>query len=257
MNSTGRLDGMVAVVTGGSSGFGAAIARAYAREGAKVVVADLNAENGARSVESLRAAGGEAEFIRTDVGDSAQMAALVAGAVGRFGRLDVVVNNAGMSHPNQPMLEVTEAFFDRMYAVNVKSIYLSAIHAVPVFRRQGAGGCFINIGSTAAVRPRPGLCWYSGSKGAVALLTKGMAVELAPDRIRVNAINPALGETPLLATFLGGQDTPEVRARFLGSIPLGRFCRPEDVANAAVFFADRASDYVTGTCLEVDGGRCI
>lgn len=251
-----RLSGKVAIVTGGASGFGAGIATAFVREGAQVVIADLRQEQSARTVEALRTYGGMVEFIRTDVSISAQMEALVTGTVQRFGRIDVMVNNAGMSHPNRPMLEVSEEFFDRLYAVNVKSLYLSAIHCVPVFRRQG-GGCIINIGSTAAVRPRPGLCWYSGTKGAVALLTKAMAVELAPDRIRVNAINPALGETPLLATFLGGEDTPETRARFLGSIPLGRFCHPEDVANAAVFFADDAAAYITGTCLEVDGGRCI
>jgi 3-oxoacyl-[acyl-carrier protein] reductase len=167
-----------------------------------------------------------------------------------------MVNNAGISHANQPMLNVSEAEFDRIFQVNVKSIYLSAIHCVPVFRRQG-GGSFINIGSTAAVRPRPGLTWYNGSKGAVVLLTKSMAVELAPDRIRVNAINPALAETPLLPTFMGGPDTPETRARFVASIPLGRLGRASDVANAAVFFADPASEFVTGVCLEVDGGRCI
>lgn len=186
------------------------------------------------------------EFLRTDVSVSAQMKALITRAVEVYGRIDIIVNNAGISHPNRPMLEVDEAFFDRLYAVNVKSIYLSAIHCVPIFRRQG-GGCFINIGSTAAVRPRPGLSWYSGSKGAVALLTKGMAVELAPDRIRVNAINPALGETPLLSTFLGGEDTPAARARFMGSIPLGRFCRPEDVANAAVFFAKNTAALATSS----------
>ena len=251
-----RLNGKVAIFTGGASGFGAGIASAYVREGARLVIADLNPDNAARTLEVLRAAGGEAEFVHTDVSVSSQMQALVSHAVEYFGRIDIMVNNAGMSHPNRPMLEISEEFFDRMYAVNVKSIYLSAIHCVPVFRRQG-GGCFINIGSTAAVRPRPGLSWYSGTKGAVSLLTKGMAVELAPDRIRVNAINPALGETPLLATFLGGADTPEARARFMGTIPLGRFCRPEDVANAAVFFAADASEYITGTCLEVDGGRCI
>ena len=184
------------------------------------------------------------------------MKALVEATLARFGRLDIVVNNAGISHTNGSMLNVTEAAFDRLYAVNVKSLYHAAIHCVPVFRRQ-RGGCFINIGSTAAVRPRPGLTWYSGSKGAVALITKSMAVELAPDRIRAVGINPALGETPLLPTFLGGDDSPETRARFLGSIPLGRFCRPEDVANAAVFLADPASGFITGVCLEVDGGRCI
>lgn len=252
----GRLKGKVAIITGGASGFGAGIASAYVREGARVIIADLNPDSAAGTLEALRGMGGEAEFVRTDVSDSAQMQGLVARAVERFGWVDIMVNNAGISHPNRPMLEISEAFFDRMYAVNVKSIYLSAIHCVPVFRRQG-GGCFINIGSTAAVRPRPGLSWYSGTKGAVSLLTKGMAVELAADRIRVNAINPALGETPLLPTFLGGEDTPESRARFMGTIPLGRFCRPEDVANAAIFLAADASEYITGVCLEVDGGRCI
>jgi 3-oxoacyl-[acyl-carrier protein] reductase len=184
------------------------------------------------------------------------MAALVQAALKRFGRVDIMVNNAGMSHPNRPMLEVTEEFFDRLYAVNVKSLYLSAIHCVPVFRRQGSG-CFINIGSTAAVRPRPGLAWYNGTKGAVVLLTKSMAVELAPDRIRVNAINPAIADTPLLTTFMGAPDSPEARAKFVASIPLGRLCQPSDVANAALFFADPASEFITGTCLEVDGGRCI
>jgi 3-oxoacyl-[acyl-carrier protein] reductase len=167
-----------------------------------------------------------------------------------------MVNNAGMSHANQSMLQVTEAEFDRLYQVNVKSIYLSAIHCVPVFRKQG-GGCFINIGSTAAVRPRPGLSWYNGTKGAVSLLTKSLAVELAPDKIRANSINPAIADTPLLTTFMGGPDTPENRARFLASIPLGRLCKPSDVANAALFLADPASEFITGVCLEVDGGRCI
>jgi 3-oxoacyl-[acyl-carrier protein] reductase len=183
-------------------------------------------------------------------------AALVAAALARFGQIDIMVNNAGMSHANRPMLEVDEAFFDRLFAVNVKSLYLSAVHCVPVFRRQRRG-CFINIGSTAAVRPRPGLTWYNGSKGAVTLITKSMAVELAPDNIRVNAINPALAETPLLSTFMGVADTAENRARFLASIPLGRLCQPSDVAQAAVFLADPASNFVTGVCLEVDGGRCI
>ncbi|MCX6944460.1 MAG: glucose 1-dehydrogenase [Opitutales bacterium] len=209
-----------------------------------------------RVTAALRAAGHAAAFCRTDVSRTADMQQLVATALAQFGRLDVMVNNAGISHANQPMLNVTEEQFDRLYQVNVKSLYLAAVHCVPVFRRQG-GGSFLNIGSTAAVRPRPGLTWYNGSKGAVVLLTKSMAVELAPDRIRVNAINPALAETPLLTTFMGGPDTPETRARFLASIPLGRLGRASDVAHAAVFFADPASEFVTGVCLEVDGGRCI
>lgn len=251
-----RLAHQVAVVTGGASGFGEAMCRLFSAEGARVVLADVDAAKGEAVAASLAAAGREAVFCRTDVAVSADMARLADTAVARFGRVDIMVNNAGISHTNQPMLNVTEEQFDRLMQVNVKSIYLSAVHFVPIFRRQRSG-CFINIGSTAAVRPRPGLSWYSGSKGAVVLLTKAMAVELAPDRIRVNCLNPALAETPLLATFLGGSDTPEVRAKFLPSIPLGRLGRPADVANAALFLAEPAAEFITGACLEVDGGRCI
>lgn len=251
-----RLAGTVAIVTGGGSGFGEAISHAFAAAGAKVVVADIAAASAERVAAALRASGHAAIACVTDVSSDADMARLVATAVREFGRLDLMVNNAGISHANQPMLQVGEAEFDRLFAVNVKSIYLSAMHCVPVFRAQGGGG-FINIGSTAAVRPRPGLTWYNGSKGAVQLLTKSMATELAPDRIRVNAINPAIAETPLLTTFMGAPDTPEARAKFVASIPLGRLGRASDVAHAALFFADPASEFVTGVCLEVDGGRCI
>jgi 3-oxoacyl-[acyl-carrier protein] reductase len=256
MDSTGRLKDAVAIVTGGGSGFGECMAQAFAREGARVVVADLNADAGARVAQALTAAGHTAISHRVDVSKSDDMRDLVQAALTHFGRIDVMVNNAGMSHPNGPMLNVTEEFFDRLFAVNVKSIYLSAVHCVPIFRRQKRG-CFINIGSTAAVRPRPGLTWYNGSKGAVILITKSMAVELAPDNIRVNALNPAIADTPLLTTFMGVEDTAENRARFLASIPLGRLCQPADVANAALFLADPASNFITGVCMEVDGGRCV
>jgi 3-oxoacyl-[acyl-carrier protein] reductase len=251
-----RLPNLVAIITGGASGFGACIAETYAAAGARIVIADINAELGEKTAASLRLAGRDAIFCQTNVTKTADMARLVQLTLEHYGRLDVMVNNAGISHANQPMLNVSEEEFDRLYQVNVKSIYLSAIHCVPVFRRQRSGS-FINIGSTAAVRPRPGLTWYNGSKGAVVLLTKSMAVELAPDGIRVNAINPAIAETPLLTTFMGGADTPETRAKFTASIPLGRLGRSSDVANAAVFFADPASEFVTGVCMEVDGGRCI
>ena len=254
--SKGRLAGLVAIVTGGGSGFGESICQPYAAEGAKLVVADIHAANGQRVAQSLESAGYEAVFVQTDVSKGSEMQALVDAALERFGRIDVMVNNAGISHANQPMLQVSEAEFDRIFQVNVKSIYHSAFSCVPVFRRQGRG-CFINIGSTAAVRPRPGLAWYNGSKGAVTMLTKSMAVELAPDNIRVNSINPAIAETPLLTTFMGAPDTSQNRAKFIASIPLGRLGRATDVANAALFFADPASEFVTGTCLEVDGGRCI
>ncbi len=256
MSPNPRLRGLVAIVTGGASGFGRAICEAYALEGARVVVADRDIEAGRDVADGLIRGGAEALFCEVDVASAVPVKQLVDTTVSRFGRIDVMVNNAGMSHPNRPMLEVDEAFFDRLYQVNVKSVYLSAIECVPVFRRQG-GGCFINIGSTAAVRPRPGLSWYNGSKGAVSLLTKSLAIELASDQIRANCIHPAIAETPLLATFMGTEDSAEARGRFVASIPLGRLCRPADVANAAVFLADPASNFITGVCLEVDGGRCI
>ncbi len=256
MNAPRRLEGLVAIVTGAASGFGECISQQFAEHGAKLMVADLDLEKAQSVATALETTGHEAMACKVDVANSAAMGAMVESALNRFGRIDVMVNNAGMSHENRPMLEVDEAFFDRLYEVNVKSIYLSAQHCVPVFRRQGSG-CFINIGSTAAVRPRPGLSWYNGSKGAVTLLTKSLAVELAPDKIRSNSINPAIADTPLLTTFMGSEDTPENRQKFLSTIPLGRLCEPKDVANAAVFLADPASEFITGVSLDVDGGRCI
>jgi len=181
--------------------------------------------------------------------------ALLAATLECYGALDVVVNNAGVSHRNQPLLDVSETDFDRVFAVNVKSLYWTARHMVPYFRTRG-GGAFVNIASTAGVRPRPGLVWYNGSKGAAILVSKSMAVELAPARIRVNAINPVAGETPLLATFMG-EDTPQIRAKFLASIPIGRFSTPEDIAAAAAFLCSDEASMITGVALEVDGGRCI
>lgn len=251
-----RMKNMIAIVTGGGSGFGEGICGAYAEQGARIVVADINAATGERVAAALKARGHDAIYCAVDVSQSDHMRNLIETTVRHYGRLDVMVNNAGMSHANQPMLNVPEEVFDRMFQVNVKSIYLSAMHCVPVFRRQG-GGCFVNVASTAGVRPRPGLTWYNGSKGAAILLTKSMAVELAPEKIRVNAINPVIGETGLLTTFMGAEDTPANRARFIATVPLGRLSRPSDVANAAVFLADPASEFITGVCLEVDGGRCV
>ncbi|MGZ5106613.1 MAG: SDR family oxidoreductase, partial [Usitatibacter sp.] len=191
-----------------------------------------------------------------DVSRDPDVAALVQAALDAFGRLDIVVNNAGTTHRNRPMLEVGEEEFDRIYAVNVKSLFLTAKHAVPYFRRQG-GGCFVTIASTAGVRPRPGLTWYNGSKGAAIVTSRSMAAELGPDKIRVNVINPVIGETGLLEMFMGMPDTPENRRKFLAGIPMGRFSKPLDIANAALFLASDEAEFVTGACLEVDGGRCV
>jgi 3-oxoacyl-[acyl-carrier protein] reductase len=248
-----RLAGKIAIVTGAASGFGKAIAELYAREGAKVVVADINGQ-GAREV--AQAIGAPARHFACDVARKAEVDALVAEAVNAFGGLDIMVNNAGYTHKNQPMLNVSEEEFDRIFAVNVKAIYLAALACVPVMERRG-GGVIINTASTAGVRPRPGLTWYNGSKGAAITLTKSMAAELAPKKIRVCAINPVIGETGMLEQFMGMPDTPENRAKFLATIPLGRMSKPSDIANAALFLADPASEFITGVALEVDGGRCI
>lgn len=247
-----RLKDKVALVTGGGQGFGQGIVERFVREGARVAVVDLNPEP-ARQVAA--ALGASAIALVADVARAEAVDAAVHATVQAFGRLDILVNNAGISHRNQPMLDVTEEEFDRVFAVNVKSIYLTAKAAVPVFRAQG-GGVICNIGSTAGIRPRPGLTWYNASKGAVNLMSKSMAVELAPDRVRVNAIAPVAGETPLLATFMG-EDTPEKRAAFKASIPWGRLSQPDDIAAAAVFLCSDEAEMVTGTVLQVDGGRCI
>ena len=251
-----RLENKVAVVTGAGSGFGAGIASRFAEEGARVVAADINGEAAARIVDVIRDAGGTAMAVTGDVSKGEDMARIVASAVDGFGALDVMVNNAGTTHKNRPMLEVDEETYDRVFAVNVKSVYQSAIHAVPVFRRQGHGN-FINIASTAGIRPRPGLTWYAATKGAVITMTKAMAVELAPENIRANAINPVVSATGLLKDFLPGEDTPESRAQFVATIPLGRMSTPRDVAAACLFLASEDAEFLTGVCLEVDGGRCI
>ena len=250
-----RLANKIAIVTGAASGFGAGIARRYAREGARVVVNDVNGAGAERMAGEIRNAGGGAAACAGDVSVDADVARLVQFALSEFGGLDVVVNNAGTTHRNQPMLDVPEDVFDRIYRVNVKSLYLTARHAVPHFRKQ-RNGAFITIASTAGVRPRPGLTWYNGSKGAAIVTSRSMAAELARDNIRVNVINPVAGETAMLADFMG-EDTPEKRAQFIATIPLGRLSQPTDVATAAVFFASDEASFITGACLEVDGGRCI
>ncbi|CAD6522651.1 SDR family oxidoreductase [Paraburkholderia metrosideri] len=251
-----RLTGKTAIVTGGGSGFGEGIAKTYAREGANVVVNDLNGAAAERVASEIALGGGKAIAVAGNVAQHEDWRKLREAALDDFGSVQIVVNNAGTTHRNKPVLEVTEAEFDRVYAVNVKSIYWSVQEFVPYFREQG-GGSFINIASTAGVRPRPGLVWYNGSKGAVIIASKSLAVELGPERIRVNCINPVIGETALLSEFMGVEDTPQNRQKFLAGIPLGRFSTPQDIANAALYLASDEAEFITGVCLEVDGGRCV
>lgn len=247
------LEGKVALVTGAASGFGREIAVEMKAAGASVALIDINRDGVVAAAREL----GDAGLAHTaDVTDAQAVKGAVDATVERFGRLDIVVNNAGVSHRNQPMLDVDEAEFDRVFAVNVKSIFHMAHAAVPVLRAQG-GGVILNVTSTAGLRPRPGLTWYNGSKGAANVLTKSMAVELAPDAIRVCGIAPVMGETPLLETFMGVPDTPENRAKFIATIPLGRMSTPKDVADAAIFLASDRAQFLTGLILEVDGGRCV
>ncbi len=249
-----RLKEKVTIVTGAASGFGAEIARQYAAEGAKVVVADINGE-GAKAVAD--GIGPTAIAVACDVTQKADIDAMVAKTVERFGRLDVVVNNAGWTHKNQPMLDVDEATFDRVYNINVKSIFFMTHAVVPVMRRQGGGGVILNVGSVAGIRPRPGLTWYNSSKGAVNLLSKSMAVELGPENIRVNSICPVMGATGLLESFMGMPDTPENRKKFIATVPLGRLAEPQDIARAAVFLGSDDAEFITGVEFPVDGGRTI
>jgi 3-oxoacyl-[acyl-carrier protein] reductase len=244
-----RLKGKTAIVTGAGSGFGAGIARRFAQEGAAVLVNDINAEGGERVAKAIGA-----RFVQGDVTKGEDWARLVREA---GPQLEILVNNAGWTHRNKPYLEVTEAEFDKVYAINVKSIYLSAMHAVPVFRKRG-GGCFVNIASTAGVRPRPGLTVYNSSKGAVILMSKSMAAEFGPDKIRVNCVNPVFSpDTALSAEFAGGAVTEDAKKRFLATIPLGRFSTPLDIANACLYLASDEASMISGVCIEVDGARCV
>lgn len=247
-----RLQGKTAIVTGGASGFGAGIVRKFLAEGAKVLIADLNGRAAHEMAEQL---GADATGCETDVSKGESMAALAKLATQIYGEIDIVVNNAGTTHLPKPMEEVTEAEFDTVFAVNCKSVYLAAQHIVPLMKARGSG-CILNVASTAGVSPRPRLNWYNASKGWMNTATKAMAVELAPAGVRVNALNPVAGETPLLASFMG-EDTPEMRAKFLSTIPIGRFSTPEDMGNAAAFLCSDEASMITGVCMEVDGGRCI
>ncbi|WP_417685674.1 SDR family oxidoreductase [Roseibium sp.] len=247
-----RLEGKVAIVTGAGSGFGEGIARRFIAEGARVVLADINGE----AVSGLAHELGDASLaVTADVTNKADVEAMIAAATSGFGRLDILVNNAGYTHRNCSLMDVSEDDFDRIMAVNAKAIYLSTLHAVPVMEAHG-GGVILNTASTAGLRPRPGLTWYNASKGFAITATKSMAVELAPKKIRVNALCPVAGETAMLDRFMG-EDTPERRAMFKATIPLGRFSTPDDIANAALYLVSDEAQFITGVALEVDGGRCV
>ena len=245
-----RLDGKIAVITGGGSGFGAGIAESFVAEGAKVVLGDVNLQAAKVVADRL-----DGLAMKGDVSKSDDMAALVDAAMAAHGRIDIFINNAGTTHLPQPMEDVEEDEFDHVLMVNTKSVYLSARHVVPVMKRQESG-LILNIASTAGVSPRAGLSWYNASKGWMITATKSMAVELAPHGIRVNALNPVAGETPMLKRFLG-EDTPEMRAKFLATIPIGRFSTPQDLASAALFLCSDEASMITGIGMEIDGGRCI
>jgi len=247
-----RLENKVAIITGAAAGFGEAMARRFAQEGAKIVVADLNAKAAERVAGELGAA---AVAVTTDVSQKSEFDEMLGVALDRFGRVDIMVNNAGFTHRNGDMLKVDEATFDLITAVNMKAIYYSTLVVAPLMERQG-GGVILNTASTAGLRPRPGLTWYNASKGWVITATKSMAAELAPKKIRVNCLCPVAGETGMLELFLG-EDTPERRALFRASVPLGRLSTPLDVANAALWLASDEAEFITGVALEVDGGRCI
>jgi 3-oxoacyl-[acyl-carrier protein] reductase len=245
-----RLEGKTAIVTGAGSGFGAGIARKFAAEGARVMVADINQ---AAAAEVAREIGGVAQAV--DVGDGASVTAMAKAALNAFGRVDILVNNAGITHKPTPMEEVSEDEFDLVFRVNAKSVYLTARALLPAMKA-ARSGAILNVASTAGLSPRPNLNWYNASKGWMITATKAMAVELAPFGIRVNALAPVAGETPLLASFMG-EDTPEMRAKFLSTIPIGRFSTPEDMGNAACFLCSDEAGMVTGVAMPVDGGRCI
>jgi len=247
-----RLKGKTAIVTGGASGFGAGIVARFAAEGARVMIADINTD-AAREMATQTGNGTIAYTV--DVSDAASVQSMADTALAAFGNLDILINNAGITHLPTPLEEVSEDDFDRVFGVNMKSVYLTARALVPHMKSRQKG-VILNIASTAGVSPRPRLNWYNASKGWMITATRTMAVELAPDNIRVNALNPVAGETPLLKTFMG-QDTPEIRAKFLSTIPLGRFSQPQDIANAALFLCSDEAAMITGVAMEVDGGRCI
>ena len=247
-----RMNNKVAIITGGASGFGEGIVRKFVAEGARVVIVDLNIDAANKLANEL---GENTIAVQADVSLTGEIKKVTDTTIATFNQIDVLVNNAGVTHMPAPMETVTEDDFDRVFSVNAKSVFLTALHIIPIMKKQ-RHGVILNVASTGGVSPRPNLTWYNASKGWMITATKGMAVELAPSNIRVNAINPVAGETPLLKSFMG-EDTPEMRAKFLSTIPIGRFSTPEDMGNAACYLCSDEASMVTGVCMEVDGGRCI
>lgn len=247
-----RLDNKISVVTGGASGFGSGIVKKFIAEGAKVVVVDINEPAARKLANEL---GSACTAFNADVSIAADVKSLAESTLETFGSIDIVVNNAGITHLPAPVDTISEEQFDKVFSVNAKSVFLTTKYFIPAMRKQGHG-CVLNVASTAGVSPRPNLSWYNASKGWMITATKSMAVELAPQGVRVNALNPVAGETPLLSAFMG-EDTPEMRAKFLSTIPIGRFSTPEDMGNAACYLCSDEASMVTGVCLEIDGGRCV
>ena len=254
--SAGRLDGQAAVVTGGGSGFGEGIAKRFSQEGARVVIADIDAEGGQRVVDEIKSAGGEAIFVQTDVAESAANKAMMQACRDAYGAVNTFVANAAIGMSPCPLAETDDDFFDNIFRINVRSVFLGAKAAVPIMQAQGGGSIIVTV-STAALRPRPNLAAYNATKGALVPLCRALALEVAGDKIRVNGLCPVAGETAMLPDFLGNADPIEGRKAFISTVPMGRLSTPNDIANAALFFADEDTAFITGTMLEIDGGRCI
>ena len=252
-----RLKNKVAIVTGGASGFGEGIVKRFAKEGAHVLVADNNIEGAKKVASEINKDGGNAIACRVDVSDSQQTKEMVDRSCEAFGKLDILIQNAAIGMRPTPLVETSEEEFDTLFNVNVKSVYLGAVHSVPIFRKQKSAGVIINTVSTAAIRPRPGLTAYNATKGSLVTMTKGLSLELAPDNIRVNGLCPVAGDTAMLDGFLGDGPKDESYTRFVSTVPLGRLCKPRDMANAALYLASEEADFITGVMLEVDGGRCV
>ena len=252
-----RLKNKVAIVTGGASGFGEGIVKRFAKEGAHVLVADINIEGAKEVASEINKDGGNAIACRVDVSDSQQTKEMIDRSCEAFGKLDILIQNAAIGMRPTPLVETSEEEFDTLFNVNVKSVYLGAVHSVPIFRKQKSAGVIINTVSTAAIRPRPGLTAYNATKGSLVTMTKGLSLELAPDNIRVNGLCPVAGDTAMLDGFLGDGPKDESYTRFVSTVPLGRLCKPRDMANAALYLASEEADFITGVMLEVDGGRCV